>query len=170
MKMLMLAVLLLFPPFIATAQEQDPLQLMLEQQHQLRLDLDEVTEGLTPRQVRIIRRAQDEFFSIAAGKQALDELTIEDKIRLENALESINAQIVNTTASLKNQEVCWRQAKTGSNTKVTRCGTKEEIDQLRSDSRAALETGSICEGTPEFTCGAMPDQPLPIRAGRPGRQ
>lgn len=96
--------------------------------------------------MRIIGRAQDEFFSITKGVQSLDQLSIQDKVRVENALETINAQIVNTSASKSDQNVCWREAKTGSRIMVTRCGTKEEIEQVRRDSQSAMEKRRICSG------------------------
>lgn len=146
MKNLMLAALLLVVPMTAIAQEEESLQTLVEQQRQLRLDLDDGIEGVTPRNARIIRKAQDEFFTVSEGAQSLDQLSIQDKVRIENALETINAQIVNTSASRSDQNVCWRERKTGSRTMVTRCGTKEEIEQVRRDSQSAMEKSRICEG------------------------
>lgn len=147
MKNIILMALLLGVPFTAIAQEQDPLQIMVEQQQQLRSDLEHGIEGLTPRQARILRKSQDEFFTVTEGAQRLDQLSIQDKVRVENALETINAQIVNTSASKSDQNVCWREAKTGSRTMVTRCGTKEEIEQVRRDSQSAMEKRRICSGS-----------------------
>lgn len=144
MKATFLMMLLLVSP--VTMAQDEPLQVMLEQQQQLREDLDAGIDGLTPRQVRVIRKAQDEFFSVVADRTTLDALSISDKVRVENALETINAQIVNTSASMSDQNVCWRETKTGSGRRVTRCGTKAEAEQVRRGARDYLERPRICSG------------------------
>lgn len=156
MKIPMLAVLLLISPTTAIAQGQDPLPRIMKQQQQLRLDIDAGMEGLTPRQARIIRKAQEEFFAATEGVQSIEQLSIQDKVRMENALETINAQVVNTSASRSDQDICWRESKTGSRTKVTRCGTKEEIEQTRRDSQSAMEKARICDASSGTSCGAIP--------------
>lgn len=129
----------------ASAQtDRTSLQVLVEQQEALRAQLTEGIDGVTPRQARLINKAQGEFFAIVKGKQALDELGIEDKIRVENALETINAQIVNTTAGRSDQNVCWREQTTGSKTKTTRCGTQREIDEAREGARGYLERPKVC--------------------------
>lgn len=145
------ALLLLIAPFAVAAQpgpadQESSLQVLVDQQQKLRRQIDEGVDGLTPRQARVIRQAQDEFFGIVADRSALDELSIADKVRVENALETINAQIVNTPASLSDQEVCWREAKFGSRQMVTRCGTRTEIEQTREGARDYLSRPRICSG------------------------
>ena len=121
------------------------LQVLVEQQEALRAQLsDGGIDGVTPRQASVIAKAQGEFFKIVEGKESLDELGIDDKIRVENALETINAQIVNTTAGRSNQDVCWRERTTGSKTKTTRCGTRREIDEAREGARGYLERPKVC--------------------------
>lgn len=144
--LMMMMMLLSVVPMTAIAQETAPLQEMVEQQEQLRSDMADGIDGLTPRQARIITDAQAEFFAITAGKQALDQLSIQEKVRLENALESINAQMVNTRASLADQENCVREAKTGSRAVVTRCGTREQADEARRGAREYMERPRICSG------------------------
>jgi hypothetical protein len=68
-----------------------PLPEIIEQQEQLRTDLADGLDGLTPRQIRIVTEAQAEFFALTAGKQALDQLSIDEKVRVQNALASIKA-------------------------------------------------------------------------------
>lgn len=145
MNAVLILVLLLIVPMTSLAQDES-LQAMVQQQQQLRADLAKGLDGVTPRQVRIIGKAQDEFFAATQGAQSLDQLSIQDKVRIENALETINAQIVNTSASRSDQDTCWREAKTGSRTKVTRCGTKEEVEQVRRDAQSAMEKRRICSG------------------------
>lgn len=129
----------------AAQTEGTSLQVLIEQQQALRAQLSAgAIDGITPRQARVIDKAQGEFFAIVEGRQALDELGIDDKIRIENALETINAQLVNTTASRSDQNVCWREQTTGSKTKITRCGSQREIDHAREGARGYLERPKIC--------------------------
>ncbi|MBA2239440.1 MAG: hypothetical protein H0W24_12210 [Lysobacter sp.] len=123
-----------------------PLPEIIEQQEQLRTDLADGLDGLTPRQIRIVTEAQAEFFAIAAGKQTLDQLSIDEKVRLQNAFASINAQLVNTSVSLAEQDKCWREANTGSKTRVARCGTREEADEARRGAREYMERPRVCGG------------------------
>ena len=70
---------------------------ILEQQRGIRSALDAGTlDGLTPRQVNAIRRAQTEVFSLTDGKPDLDALSLDEKARLHNALEQINAEMKQT--------------------------------------------------------------------------
>jgi len=145
MRALLLMAILLLAPIGALAEETgSSLQAIVEQQKTLRADLERGMPGITPRQARVIRKAQDEFFAVVEGKATLDQLGIEDKVRIENALERINAEIVNTNAAQADKEVCWREQTTGSKTTVTRCGTQSEIDQAREGARGFMERPRIC--------------------------
>jgi hypothetical protein len=127
------------------AGSKDSLQLIVEQQEILKADLDDGgLTGLTPRQNKLVRKAQDEMFAITAGKTTLDELTIDEKVRLENALERINAEVVNTRGSKDDQSVCWRERMSGTNMKVTRCGTAAEMREAREGARDFLERPKTC--------------------------
>lgn len=142
--LLMVALLVLAPMTSAAEQASASLQMMVEQQTALRNELAADPKGLNPRQVALIRKAQAEFFRLVEGKATLDQLAIDDKVRLENALERINTQIVNTNASRGNQEVCWREKTVGSKMEVTRCGTQSEIDDARDGARGFLLKPKIC--------------------------
>lgn len=125
--------------------DQDSLQILIEQQQALRKDLDDGgIEGLTPRQNTIVRKAQTEFFALTEGKKTLDELSIDEKIRVENALEHINAQVKNTRAAADDQNVCWRERVSGTTVKKTRCGTKAEMREAREGARDFLERPKVC--------------------------
>lgn len=128
-----------------TGGAEDGLQIILEQQRNLKADMDDGgVEGLSPRQNTLVRKAQSELFVVTQGKSRLDELSMEEKIRLENALERINAQIVNTRAASDQQSVCWRERVSGSTVKTTRCGTQAEMREAREGARDFLEKGKIC--------------------------
>jgi hypothetical protein len=112
------------------------------------------TDGLTPRQVNIVRKSQKQVFELIDGRKDLADLSIEEKIRLNNALETINAQMKGGRLGQDEQQVCWRERKTGSTTKVTRCGSQAERDFLRQNAREYLEKPRVC--TPPG-CGASPE-------------
>ena len=142
-----LAMLLGLAPASAVASDQDTLQIVRAQQTALRTELDSgKVEGLTPRQLKSIRKAQLEVFALIEGKARIEALTIDDKVRLENALERINAEIKGTRLAGEEQQVCWRERASGTKMRVTRCGTQEEVDQAREGARAWMAKPKICSG------------------------
>jgi hypothetical protein len=152
MKTLVLALLLSLPATVvaqapAAAQQAAPdsLQILVDQQRALRADLDDGgIAGLTPRQNNIVRKAQDEFFALTQGKARLDDLSMDDKVRVENSLERINAEVKNTRTASDDQNVCWRERVSGSNLKTTRCGTKAEMREAREGARDFLDRPKVC--------------------------
>ena len=142
-------VLALAMPFAATAQETDEpvdkFAQIVAQQQALKRDLDAGdNDGMTTRQVNAIRKAQADVFAVTEGKTSLDQLSMDDKVRLENALERINAEVKNTRAGRDDKQVCWRERTSGSNTKVTRCGTEAEMREARDGARDFLERPRVC--------------------------
>jgi len=135
-------------PLAALAQDEAPpqkLDRILAQQQELKRDLDAgKTDRLTTRQVNAIRKAQVDVFAVTEGKTSLDQLSMDDKVRLENALERINAEVKNTRAGHDDKQVCWRERMSGSNTKVTRCGTEAEMREAREGARDFLERPKVC--------------------------
>lgn len=128
-----------------TPATQDGLQKILTQQQQLQRDLDAgKTEGMTTRQVNAIRKAQKDVFAVTEGKTQLDALSMEEKVRLENALERINAEVKNTRAGRDGQQVCWREKQSGTTINVTRCGTEAEKREAREGARDFLERPKVC--------------------------
>jgi len=131
---------------MATAQEAvDKLADIRTQQQELKgqLEAGELSH-LTKRQQNAIGRAQTDVFAIIDGKQSLDELNISEKVRLENALESINANFVGSNAAGRDQLVCKRVALSGTGMKTTRCAPQAEWDQVRETSRGSLEKRWVC--------------------------
>lgn len=157
MKTLLLSVILSAASWAACAADRPlsddtSLPQLVEQQRALKAQLDAGTSGLTPRQVKQVRKAQDEFFSIADGKDTLDQLSIDEKIRIENALELINAEVVDTRTASDDQNVCWREKASGTHLKVTHCGTKAEMREAREGARDYLDRPKACGAD----CGADP--------------
>lgn len=129
----------------SSADGRDRLQVLMEQQRALQADLDQGgIEGLSPRQANAIRKAQKEVFAVAEGKQTLDQLSMDDKIRFENALERINAELVDTRGARDNQDVCWRERTSGTSVKQTRCGTQAQMREAREGARDFLERPKTC--------------------------
>lgn len=132
-------------PGAVSAQQPDSLQIILEQQRELQADLaDGGIEGLTARENRKLGEAQHEVFAVTEGKATLDALTINEKVRLENALEYINALVKNSRAGTDQQKVCWREAKTGSTIKVTRCASRAEMREAREGARSWMDRPEVC--------------------------
>lgn len=121
----------------------DRLAGIVEQQRALQQDLESI-ERLTARQRNVIRKMQGQVFALTDGKARIDDLTIDEKVALENALERINAELVNTTGARNAQETCWRERATGSKLEVTRCGTARERDEAREGARAWMEKPKVC--------------------------
>jgi len=140
----------LAPAFAADPLE--PLEKIRSQQNALAADLNAGKTGdLTPRQIGAIRRSQKEIFATTEGKSSLDELSIDEKVRLENALERINAEVKGGRLAKDQQEVCWRERMSGSQMKSTRCGTEAERRQAREGARDFLEKPKVCAGS----CGSL---------------
>ncbi len=142
-------VLALAAPLAAVAQETvEPVgkfDQIVAQQQALKRDLDAGNnDGMTTRQINAIRKAQTDVFAVTEGKTSLDQLSMDDKVRLENALERINAEVKNTRAGRDDKQVCWRERTSGSNTKVTRCGTEAEMREAREGARDFLERPRVC--------------------------
>jgi len=141
-------ILMLALPFAAIAQDApapEKLEVILTQQQALKRDLDAGKDnGLTTRQVSVIRKSQAEVFTVTDGKTSLDQLSMEEKVRLENALERINAEVRNTRAGHDDKQVCWRERQSGTTMKVTRCGTEAEMREAREGARDFLDRPKVC--------------------------
>ena len=145
----MVFALLLVSPVVVSAQDAgappEKLDTILAQQTALKRDIDAgKTDGMTTRQVSVIRKAQVDVFAVTEGKTTLDQLSMDDKVRLENALERINAEVKGTRAGRDDKQVCWRERTSGSNTKVTRCGSESEMREAREGARDFLERPKVC--------------------------
>lgn len=154
--LLLLVFLFIAGPALAAGESApvDSLQVLVDQQRDLKAKLDSGDEhGLTARQVKQVRKAQEEFFSIAEGKSTLDQLSIDEKVSMENALERINAEIKNTRVAADGQNVCWRERVSGSKMKTTRCGTEAERREAREGARDFMEKPKVCVPP---GCGASP--------------
>lgn len=122
----------------------DKLDQIATQQAALKRQLDAGELALTPRQANVLRASQAEIFELTRGAASLADLDMNRRVRLENALERINALVVGTRAASSTQQVCKRVPVTGSTVKTTRCATQAEWDEVRETSRNSLEKQRIC--------------------------
>lgn len=128
-----------------TAAEPQKLDLILAQQRELKRELDTgKVDGMTTRQVNAIRKAQADVFAATDGKTSLDQLSMDEKVQLENALERINAEVRNTRSAHDDKQVCWRERTSGTTMKVTRCGTEAEKREAREGARDFLDRPKVC--------------------------
>lgn len=140
---MMVAALLIPAPSAAA----DSLEAILEQQRALQQDLEgDRMPDLTRRQINAVRKAQAQVFALTDGKSALDDLTIEEKVKLDNALERINAELAHSRSVRADEDQCRREKRTGTTLQSTQCATAGEREQLRESSRNMLERPRICEG------------------------
>ncbi|MFP7723781.1 hypothetical protein [Lysobacter sp. A3-1-A15] len=129
----------------ASGQEPNGLELIREQQLELKSTLDGgEAERLSKREVNRIRQEQATVFALIEGKATLDELSINQKVELENALERINAYIKGGRTGRDEQNVCWRERMSGTSRMTTRCGTEKERDQAREGARDFLNRPRAC--------------------------
>ena len=131
---------------VAIAQEPaDKLADIRSQQSELKRQMDAGELPLTPRQANTIRKSQAEVSELTQGAATLSDLDMGKKVRLENALERINAIVVGTRAASSGQQICKRVALAGTAMKSTRCATQAEWEQVRETSRSSLEKQRVCE-------------------------
>ncbi len=97
--------------------------------------------GLTPRQRSQIRKAQAEVFALSEGKDSLDALSLDDKMRLRNALERIRALLASDSGQA---DVCERSRKSGTGRLTVRCASQDERDHAREGARSYLERPRVC--------------------------
>lgn len=126
----------------ALAEEPGSLAEILAEQRDLATKLERnENSGLTPRMRSQIRKAQAEVFTLAEGRDSLDAMSLDEKVRLRNALERIRALL----ASAPGQgDVCERSRRSGTNRLSVRCASQGERDRAREGARSYLERPRIC--------------------------
>lgn len=94
-----------------------------------------------------LHRAQDTIFAILSEDKALEQLRKDQQVELMNAIEEVKAVL----AENENDKLeCWRERKTGTTMKVTRCETVAQRERIMKDAQAWKEKPSTCVGE----CGA----------------
>ena len=80
----------------AFAQPADKLETIRAQQQLLATELDTGVLELTPRQLALLRKDQARVQAILGANASLDQLSVEERVEFDNALERINALVVGT--------------------------------------------------------------------------
>lgn len=88
-----------------------------------------------------LHRAQDAIFAILSEGKTLEQLSKEQQVDLMNAVEEVKAVL---TDNERDKLECWRERKTGTTMKVTRCETVAQREILRQESRQFMGDPSIC--------------------------
>ena len=130
------------------------LQQIQAQQAELKRQLDSgELKQVPPGRAKEIRKAQAEIAELTRDARRLDDLDINRKTRLENALERIEAALKGDRLAQDSRERCWRERSTGSKLMVTRCGTVQEIEQAREGARGYMERPRTCAASLTASCG-----------------
>ena len=98
--------------------------------------------SVTPFRRNRIYGAQDQVFALTQGHARLDELSVDEQLRLFNALEAISAHL-----GKRNEDahmVCERIAMTGSRRQQMACMHKDERERRADRAVEALMTRPAC--------------------------
>ena len=136
--------LLLAAAMTAVAQPGDKLEQIREQQQVLAAELQTGVLRMTPREVALIRKDQGRVQGLIDGKSSLDELSIADRVELDNALERINALVVATRQASENSDVCRYERPTGSKLRKLDCMSAGDRQNHRDGARAYMERPRVC--------------------------
>jgi len=88
-----------------------------------------------------LHRAQDAIFEILSEGKTLEQLSKGQQVDLMNAVEEVKAVLAENE---KDKLECWRERKTGTTMKVTRCETVAQRERLQQESRQWMGDPSIC--------------------------
>lgn len=131
----------------ALASERATLPQIVEQQSALAANIAAGrTKDMKPKNVAIIKKAQQQVFALTDGKTDLTQLTPTERLELKNALEEINAAMAGTLRAQELKDVCWREQILGSRVTKMRCATKEELRIAREGARGYYDRPHTCAG------------------------
>ena len=137
-----------YPGIAATSQDtegQASLQEILKQQDEIAAGIEAGDyDQLPARSISAIKRAQRVISNVTDGRTELKQLPPEDQVHLQNALQTVKAQLAATREAAAAQQVCWRERTVGSKIAVTRCGSEAERDEIRAGARGFMERTRTC--------------------------
>ncbi len=88
-----------------------------------------------------LHRAQDTIFAILSEGKTLEQLRKDQQVDLMNAIEEVKAVLAENE---KDKLQCWRERKTGTTMKVTRCETVAQRERLQQESKQWMGDPSVC--------------------------
>jgi hypothetical protein len=144
MKKWILTLLLACAAGTAMSGEPDTLERIREQQRMLAADLDRGVLGVSATTATEIRQQQSTVFALLDTHPTLDQMSVEDRIALDSALQRINATLVGTAAADRDQRECRHEMTVGSKMKKATCRTKGEWAQIEEEARAYRSRNLIC--------------------------
>jgi len=127
---------------------------ILQQQREIR-EQSEIATGdyvrFGPSALDRMHAAQDRIFRLLEGVSTLEQLDPARQAELFNALEEVKAVLAENE---QDKQRCWRERKTGTTLKQTRCATVAELEQIRTDAQEWKGDTSVCVPTPlGISCG-----------------
>jgi len=130
---------------LANPEKQASLQEILAQQGEIAADIEAGNyDQLPARSISAIKRAQKIITNVTEGRSELSQLPPEDQVHLQNALQTVKAQLAGTREAVAEQQVCWRERTVGSKIAVTRCGSEAEREEVRVGARGFMERARNC--------------------------
>ncbi len=138
--------LLLAMATAAIAQPGDKLTQIREQQKVLTEEVDAGILKLKPREAALLRKDQARVGALIDGRATLDDLNIDERVQLDNALERINALVVATRQAGENRDECRVERPTGSKLKKLDCMSAGDRQNHRDGARAYMEKPRVCGG------------------------
>lgn len=114
------------------------------QQMQIRDDLQAGRLQASARTRKVVEKDQAVVFSILDRNATMDDLDLEERIRLDNAIERIIGALGGTALAQSNQEVCRNERVSGSKLKKVTCETQGDKDRDREGARAWMEKPKVC--------------------------
>ena len=128
----------------AVAQPTDRLRQIADQQALLAEELKTGVLKVAARDAASIRDEQRVVFDLLSKNPTLADMSVEERVRLDNALQRINALVVSGRAALDDRRVCRSERATGSNVRKLTCRTQAEWDDIREQARLYKMDPQVC--------------------------
>lgn len=100
-----------------------------------------------------LHSAQDVIFAILSEGEVLEELNRDQQVDLMNAVEEVKAVLADNE---KDRLECWRERKTGTTVKQTRCETVAQRERIMRDAQQWKADASMCGTDADgLNCGRL---------------
>jgi hypothetical protein len=130
--------------FASIVESDKDISSIIERQREIAEQVRRSPKAMTEQQQRLIGEEQAKIYAIVEGKSSFDELNQEQKVRLVNAIEKIDAIVEATRAAEDSRMVCRRERTVGSNMQATRCAPRKQRQEETTNARNAVEQSESC--------------------------
>jgi peptidoglycan hydrolase CwlO-like protein len=130
--------------FASIVESNKDISSIIERQREIAEQVQRSPKRMTEQQRRLVSEEQAKIYAIVEGKTSFEELNQEQKVRLVNAIEKIDAIVEGTAAAEDNRMVCRRERTIGSNRSATRCVAKKQREEESKNARNVMEQGEAC--------------------------